>query len=124
MKKVLIFLVLVMACSFGYADDLNTRQSEFIRGLKESAEDMIKAYGKLKQLGESFDEEFSTGQDNDLSLSTLEDALSAQGLDYTAIQTAINQGVDNYINFFEGSAVTTREYGKDLRRVADQQDLY
>lgn len=39
------------------------------------------------------------------------------GLDYTAIATACNQPMTQFLNFYEGSGVNTREYGKDIRRV-------
>lgn len=47
--------------------------------------------------------------------------LCALGLSYSAIATACNQFMNQYVNFWEGSAVATREYGKDARRVANNE---
>jgi hypothetical protein len=45
--------------------------------------------------------------------------LYVRGITYSDISTAMNQGVTNFIDFWVGNAVATREYGKDIRRIAD-----
>lgn len=98
---------------------LNERQSVFISEIKSVSNDMQNAYQKIKELAEHFDEEFATNQDNALDNAGVTSDLTAMGLDYSAITAAINQGFDNFINFWEGNAVNTREYGKDIRRIAN-----
>ena len=65
-----------------------------------------------------FVEEFATTQDNALDTTATASDLAAMGLSYAVIGSAINQGFVGLINFWEGNAVTTREYGKDIRRIA------
>lgn len=48
-------------------------------------------------------------------------ALYDLGLSYTTIVTAVNQFMTNYVNFWTGDAVSTREYGKDARAFASNQ---
>ena len=43
------------------------------------------------------------------------------GVSYTAIATACNQFMQNYVDFWTGEAVPTREYGADARRVASNE---
>ena len=43
------------------------------------------------------------------------------GLTYAAIAGACNQVLTNFINFWVGDAVKTREYGNDARRAANNQ---
>ena len=95
--------------------NLNARQINFLTKLKTFAEDIKKLYGTAHDIAESYDEEFSNAQDNDLSTAdNLEDVYNFDSGDVSA---AVNQAVDNFINFWIGNAVTTREYGKDLRRI-------
>lgn len=95
--------------------DLNSRQIQFINDLKELAETLEDAYGKAHAIAESYDEEFGNTQDNDLA--TADNLESTYNFDATDVTAAVNQGVDNFINYWTGNAVTTREYGKDLRRI-------
>jgi hypothetical protein len=43
------------------------------------------------------------------------------GLDCTSIVIACEEFMTQFVNFWEGSAVATREYGKDARRVANNE---
>ena len=43
------------------------------------------------------------------------------GLSYAIISAAVNQFMANYVNFWAGNAVATREYGKDARAFANNQ---
>ena len=97
---------------------LNERQSEFLSEIKNASNDLQNTYKKFKELEQHFAEEFATTQDNALDVAGVVDDLTAMGLTYTVIATAINQGYINLINFWEGNAVATREYGKDVRRIA------
>ena len=45
------------------------------------------------------------------------------GLTYAAISTACNQVLTNFVNFWVGDAVATREYGNDTRRIANNQKM-
>lgn len=97
---------------------LNLRQSIFLSKLQMSCNKMQIAYQEAKELKEHFDEEFSNGQDNSLNDAGIVDDLDNMGLDYSSISACSSQGFTNYINFWEGTAVPTREYGKDVRRIA------
>lgn len=95
--------------------DLNSRQNQFITDLKNFAQTLENAYGQAHALGQAYDEEFSTAQDNDLAdADNLEATYSFVAADVAA---AVNQAVDNFVNFWTGVAVGTREYGSDLRRI-------
>lgn len=95
----------------------NTRQQYFINDLKALTRKLQEASVTAPELKQRFDEEFATTQDNALDTMTTE--LAEIGLTYTAIQTAINQAITQLDNFWTGSAVATREYGQDARRVAE-----
>ena len=97
---------------------LNERQSEFLTQIKTTSDKMQVAYQEVKELSEHFVEEFATTQDNALDTTATASDLAAMGLTYAVIGSAINQGFVGLINFWEGNAVTTREYGKDIRRIA------
>jgi len=97
----------------------NTRQANFVAEVRDACADARDLYGRLYNLKESFAEEFATPQENDLSLMT--DELAAWGLTYTNMVVACNQFMTYFVNFWDGNAVTTREYGKDARRVASNE---
>lgn len=44
------------------------------------------------------------------------------GLDYAAIATVCNQPMTQFVNFWAGDAVNTREYGNDVRRVVNNEN--
>ena len=48
-------------------------------------------------------------------------AIYILGLDYSSIETALVEFLTQFVNFWEGSAVATREYGIDARRVANNE---
>jgi hypothetical protein len=95
---------------------LNSRQIDFITRLKKFATDMENLHSEAFNLGQAFDEEFDDAQDNSFLVSNT-DLTTFYFFDSTDIKSAVNQSVDNFINFWTGSAVGTREYGKDLRRI-------
>lgn len=102
---------------------LNTRQIDFVRRVQEFCALGVKMAQLATELDQQFDEEFDDAQDNSLldETTALEDGY---GFASTDVKTAINQTVTEYINFWGGSAVTTREYGKDARRVVNQGSIY
>lgn len=95
--------------------DLNSRQNKFITDLKNFAQTLENAYGQAYAIGQAYDEEFSAGQDNDLA--SADNLEATYNFDSTDVAAAANQGVDNFINYWNGSSVTAREYGQDLRRI-------
>lgn len=94
----------------------NNREEQFVYDLQILAKEFVTLYGKAFRLKESFAEEFKTGQENALSDHTTD--LAVLGIDYADVQAFCEQVCINYDNFWLGSAVGTREYGKDARRVA------
>ena len=48
-------------------------------------------------------------------------AIHTLGLDYASLVIACNYYLTQFINFWEGNAVATREYGKDARRIANNE---
>ena len=94
----------------------NDRQKVFINRIqKEMSRAANELYSVCYELKESFQEEFATGQDNDLSVK--EDELLDLGLTYTDVLAAVNLFGSAYVNLWVGDAVATRQYGKDVRRV-------
>jgi hypothetical protein len=95
---------------------LNARQVDFITKLKSFAATLESLYGEAHAIKESHAEEFDDAQDNSLlnENTALEAAYSFDSAD---IKTAVNQAIENFLNYWNGFAVTTREYGKDLRRI-------
>lgn len=100
-------------------DSLNERQLAFINKLKYLAALMDQVHNLSFQLKESFTEEFKSSQDNALDEAGLADDLAALGLDYSSIQAICDQALTNYVKFYTNEAVSTREYGKDVRRIMD-----
>lgn len=96
---------------------LNTRQADFLNEIIQASDEVQSVYKKIKELEQHFAEEFATAQDNALDDAGVTTDLAAMGLTYAVIGSAINQGFTGLINFWEGNAVTTREYGKDIRRI-------
>lgn len=92
---------------------LNSLQLNFIAQIQALATSLKEAHASSFELKQAFDENFSTGDDNDLSV----EDLTEFGFDYTAIQTFCNQVCVQFPNFWTGSAVTTREYGQDSRAI-------
>jgi len=95
---------------------LNSRQTDFIARLKSFATKMESLYGEAHALKEAHAEEFDNLSDNSL-LNATKDIEAIYFFDSSDVKTAVNQAVQNYINFWTGDAVGTREYGKDLRRI-------
>jgi hypothetical protein len=96
--------------------DLNTRQNSFLQKLQTKANELVNLYGDFYELSQSYAEEFAAAQDNDLA--TANNLVATYGFDSADVAAAVNQGLLGFINFWVGNAVTTREYGKDLRRVS------
>ena len=78
-------------------------------------DDLQELYAGAKHLGNLFDEEFSTGQDLALDDAGVSADVAALGYTYAKIAAAVNQAMDNLVKFYEDSAVTTRQYGGDIR---------
>lgn len=95
---------------------LNTRQTTYITRLKNFANTIQELYGEAFALKKSHAEEFDDAQDNSF-LDSNADLEAAYYFDSIDVKTAINQTVQNFINFWTNQAVATREYGKDLRRI-------
>lgn len=93
----------------------NIRKQRFLEKLQFTSAVMNKLYSLTQQLKESYDEEFAAGQDNDLSVDTEE--LANLGLEFADIMAVCNQAFNGYNRFFTNQPVTSREYGKDVRRV-------
>lgn len=96
---------------------MNDRQVEFITELQALRKKLKDVYGRAKEVTQAFAEEFKATQDNALDGTGLVGDYDANGLNYSDIQTMVEQGLANFINFWEGNAVVTREYGKDIRRI-------
>lgn len=95
---------------------LNARQIAFIGKLKNFANMMEMLYGEAFALKKCYEEEYDDEQDNSL-LDSNEDLQETYSFDSEDVKTAINQANTNFINFWTNVAVSTREYGKDLRRI-------
>jgi len=95
---------------------LNPRQERFIEEIQAVSDTECDSYSKAYRLNKSFAEEFKGRQDNDRSLKATE--LSEKGLSYADIQTLIEQAFDRIRKVHDGEEITTREIGKDLRRIA------
>lgn len=95
---------------------LNGRQMNFITKLKAWCEKIEALYGEAHALGQSFDEEFDDASVNSL-LDSNTDLNNTYAVQSTDVKVAINKTVDNFINFWTGSAVNTDEYGKYIRRI-------
>lgn len=95
---------------------LNARQMSFITQLKQFASNIEALYGEAHELSESFLEEFDDGQDHSFLVSNA-DLEAMYFMSSADVKAAVNQAAVNFINYWVGSAVTTREYGKDIRRV-------
>lgn len=97
----------------------NERQQNFLYRLQNTCSLGVQLAQQLPEIKQQYDEEFGSGQDNDLSDN--ETDLEAIGLSSADIAASVTQFIGNgFMNMWEGSAVTTREYGKDCRRVAKQ----
>ena len=93
---------------------LNTRQVQHVERAQKCAKLGSILYALCKQVKESHDEEFSTGQSNEIETADLE----AQFFyDLATFNSAINQFVTNYNNLWDNEAINTREYGKDARGI-------
>ena len=94
---------------------------------------IINKGGSREEIGEiasiDYDDGILTLDDNLEFTHTAVDADTVQmtgslyewGLNYSSIEKACNQFMTQYMNFWEGSAVSTREYGADARRVASNE---
>lgn len=97
----------------------NTKQSTFIAKMQEVATKLQRLYGECFNIYESFQEEFQNSQSNNLNDPDLVDELAAKGFNYTNIAEFCNQAALNYINYYTSSSVTTREFGKDIRKISN-----
>lgn len=98
---------------------LNERQVLFVERIKEVASLGVQIAQKAEEIKQQFDEEFDDAQDNSL-LNENTALIESCGFDSTDVKSFKNQFLTQFTNFWEGSAVTTREYGKEARRVAKQ----
>lgn len=101
---------------------MNNKQVYFIEKVKAHAALMVKLSADSAAIKSMFDELHSTGDDYSLDpadaiVTTAE--LTAMGVNYADLTAAINQAVNGYVNFYTGAAVTTREYGIDIRTITD-----
>lgn len=94
---------------------LNMRQINFITRLKTFSSNIECLYGKAHMLKKEFDEEFDTGKDH--ALADEETALEATYSMGSADVEAAITSAENFMNYWTGVAVDTKEYGKDLRRI-------
>lgn len=94
---------------------LNPRQTDFVNKVKAMAKQINDLYGPVFNLVESFNEEFKTGQVNPIQTADLEGNFN---FSYDEFAAAINQSMQAFLNLYTGVSVTTREYGRDLRKVA------
>lgn len=95
---------------------LNVRQVNFITRLKNFATSLENMYGEAHALVQSHAEEFDDAQNNSF-LTSNDDLEAAYFFDSDDVKTAVNQTVNDFLNFWNGDAVNTREHGKDLRRI-------
>lgn len=98
---------------------LNIKQSNFLSSIEKVAGDLEALYGECFNLYEDFQEDFQNGQDNALNDAGVTDDLTLRGYDYNDIAAFCNQACLAFTNYFTGSAVTTREYGKDIRKISN-----
>lgn len=96
---------------------LNERQRRFVQDLKLICRKGVEIARMAPELIETYNEEFDTSQDNDLA--NEEATLEGIGLSSAVIAAAVNQYVTAFDKFWTNQAVSTREYGKDARRIAD-----
>ena len=96
---------------------LNNRQTMFINRVQEIADLGVKLAQLVPEAVQQFAEEFDNEQDNSL-LNSDSDVEAAYGFNAADVKAAMNQFCGQFANFWNGSAVTTREYGKDCRRVS------
>jgi hypothetical protein len=95
--------------------NLNMRQITFLNDLSNFAKDIEDLYGRAHDLQKRYVEEFDSEKDHCLAdCSNLEES---RYYDSTDVANAIDYGLAGFINYWVGNAVTTREYGKDLRRI-------
>lgn len=95
--------------------NLNLRQVEFIARLKNFGTCIANLHSEAHSLTESYAEEYADAQDNDFGdADNLEETYN---FDATDISAAITYAIANFINYWDGDAVETREYGKDIRRI-------
>lgn len=100
--------------------NLNDRQIAFINRTRAFAAHVADLYGEAYELKQSFDEEFESPQDNSIDPTDgkADNLEEMYNFDYNDAKAALDQAVENFINYWTGAAVGTREYGKDLRRIA------
>ena len=97
---------------------LNIKQTKFLERSEFIAGQLEALYGECFNLYEDFQEDFQNGQDNALNDAGVAADLALRGYDYDDIAAFCNQPCLNYANFFTNSAVATREYGKDIRKIS------
>lgn len=100
------------------------KQINQVQKMRRWAKSLTDIYAEGLNIKESFDELYSSGDDysldpEDTPTDINSDDLLVLGVNYTDLATFVGQAVTQLINFYEGSAVNTREYGKDIRAVED-----
>lgn len=95
---------------------MNSRQDEFMRLVKETADLFHRAYRNSLIIKASYTEEFSTGKANDLT-----DPAGGLDAEYVVDMADVDNFSDftcgNFINYYEGSTVATGTYGTYTRRM-------
>jgi hypothetical protein len=94
---------------------LQMRQTSFITKLSLFVNKMEALWYEGMCLEKCFDEEFDTEKDNALDEVT-QDIENSYGFSATNIEDAIT-AIKQFRNYYEGNAVITNEYGKDIRRI-------
>jgi DUF438 domain-containing protein len=97
----------------------NTRQANYVANVRLLGKRARELAKDLREHRQTFQEEFQTGRDNDLSVMATE--LAEWGITYDAIQQFCNLFGNGFNNFWENESVTTREYGKFARRIANNE---
>ena len=91
---------------------LNSRQAAHVERVQVCCKLGNLLYDLCAQLKEANDEEFAAGQVNAIATEDLEEGFYVTLGKLTA---AVNLYCGNFINFWEGEAVSTRQYGKEAR---------
>lgn len=99
---------------------MNKRQKHFLSRVEEYFRAAVWLAKEGPEIEQQWSEEFDATRDNDFAEAEAEEFLESLGHSSSDINTAISRFVEDYMNFWENRAVTTREYGRFARRVARQ----
>jgi hypothetical protein len=90
--------------------NINRKQIDFVQEVKDIQKIMEVLYGRIHAAVNIYSEQFASEKPHDLS--TIENnQLECQGcISAVNMETAINQGLINFINFWN-------DHGKDLREI-------